>query len=76
MPDIRIHIRILISAPYQSAAPEAYEEDDAIDELRSRASHPKLIHEPMEVQGRGGELIQHEVDAVVITKGTLPPGQP
>lgn len=76
MPDIRIHIRILIGAPDQSAAPEAYEEDDAVDELRGRASHPKLVHEPMEIQGRSGELIQHKVDAVVIAKGTLIPGQP
>lgn len=60
-PDVLIHLHGLIRAPNQATGSERRDERDAIDELRRRSSHAKLIHEPVDIEKWRRQLIQNEI---------------
>lgn len=70
-PHILVDSQGLIGAPDETAGEESEKEQYAIIKLRSRARHIKFIKEPVEVQERGGELIEDEGAAVKIDKWPL-----
>lgn len=60
-PDVLVHTHALVGAPEQAAGGEGGDEGDAVDELGGGARHAELIHEPVDVEEGGRELVQDEV---------------
>lgn len=61
----------MVGSPNQSAGAKGADEDDAIDKLRGRPGHAEFVHEPVDVEKRGGQLVQDEIEAIVIYEWAL-----
>lgn len=70
-PDVSRDVVGLIGAPDQTAGEEDGEQDQAVVQLRSGAGHVQLVEEPVEVQKRGGQLVQDEGRAVIVDEWAL-----
>lgn len=70
-PDVLIHFDGLIGSPNKTAGSKSANEDDAVDELRGRPGQAEFVHEPVDVEERGGELVEDEVEAVVVYEWAL-----
>lgn len=71
LPNVSIHVDVLVRAPDQPAASKGGDERDTVQQLSGRTRHTKFIHEPVKVQEGGREFIKHKVDTIVITKRPL-----
>ena len=58
-----------VRAPAQPGGEEHGDQRDAVVELRRGARHVQLVEEPVEVQERGGQLVEDEDGAVVVEDG-------
>lgn len=74
-PYIPIHIDGLIGPPDQPAETKGGDEGDAVDELEAGSRAAEFVEVPMDVEERGGEFVEDEVEAVVIEEGTLRGGK-
>lgn len=70
-PDVLIHFDGLIGSPNKTAGSKSANEDDAVDELRGRPGQAEFVYEPVDVEERGGELVEDEVEAVVVYEWAL-----
>lgn len=70
-PDIGIDAEGLVGAPHEATAKEGGEEEDTVVPLGLGAGHVEFVEEPVEVEKRGGELVEDECRAVEIDKGSL-----
>ena len=70
-PDVSVDADGLVAAPYETAAEEGREEDEAVPPLLARAGHVELIEEPVEIQEGGGELVEDECRAVEVDEWSL-----
>lgn len=70
-PDVLIHFERLVGSPNKTAGAKSANKDDAVDELRGRPSHAEFIHEPMDIEERGGKFVEDEVEAVVVYEWSL-----
>ena len=71
-PDIGVDAKRLVGAPDKAAAEERGKKEDAVVPLGSRARHLELVEEPVEIEERGGELVENECGAVKVYERTLP----
>lgn len=69
--DVRVDEDGLVCAPHDAAAEEGHEQGDAVVELGLGAGKIQLVAEPMDVQEGGGELVEDEGEAVVVSEGPL-----
>lgn len=71
MPYVREDVDAVDAAPDQTAEEKRGDEDDAVNQLVNGAGQLELVHEPVHVQGRRGELVEDKDWAVVVEEGTL-----
>lgn len=70
-PDVLGDADRLIGAPEQATAEKAGEEEHAVIPLRAGAGHVELIEEPVEIEERGGKLVEDEGRAVEVDERSL-----
>lgn len=66
-----IHPDRLIRPPQQPTPAEGSEQRHAIDQLRCRARETEFVHEPVDIQKRGGQFVEDKIEAVVIAERSL-----
>ena len=71
-PNVLIHFDRLVGPPDQSAATKGGDESNTIDELGLASRHTQLVHEPMDIQKRRGQLVEYEIQAIVVHERSLP----
>lgn len=70
-PNVLIHFDRLVGPPDQSATSKGDDESNTIDELGRASRHTQLVHEPMNIQKRCGQLIEYEIQAIVVHERSL-----
>lgn len=61
----------LVRSVQEAAAKKGEEQGKSIVELRTRTRHANFIHEPMDVEKRGGKFPKNKDAAVVIDERSL-----
>lgn len=70
-PDILIDTDRLVGAPDETAAEERNEQDNAVVPLVFRAGEVQFVKKPVNVEKRGGKLVEDKSWAVEIDKRPL-----
>ena len=70
-PDVLVDPDGLIGTPDEAATEEREEEEDTIIELWFRARHVYFVKEPVEVEERGGELVEDKCRPIEVDKRSL-----
>ena len=70
-PNVLVHFDRLVGPPDQSAASKGGDESNTIDELGLASRHTQLVHEPMDIQKRCGQLVEYEIQAIVVHERSL-----
>jgi hypothetical protein len=73
VPHVLVDPERLVCAPYQAAAKEDAQQDDAVVPLQFSSRHVELVAKPVDVEERGGQLVENEDWAVVIAEWSLDP---
>ena len=71
VPDVLVHAERVVGAPDQAAAEEDRQKQHAVIPLELAAGHVELVAEPMDVEERGGKLVENEDRAIVVAEGSL-----
>ena len=70
-PDVLVHPDGLVGAPNETAAEKGEEQHDTVIPLRPGAGHLQFVEEPVEVEERGGKLVEDESGGVEVNEGAL-----
>ena len=70
-PHIQINADRLVIPPQNSTCKEGCEEGYAIIQLHTRPSHVEFIEKPVDIQERGRDLVEDEVETIIVCKRTL-----
>ena len=70
-PDVLVDAEGGVSSPDETAAGESGEEEHAIVPLELGAGELELVEKPVDVQERGGKLVEDEYGAVVVKVWSL-----